>query len=145
MPHFSYPQCLLYRRHFSTTRCQTGPDFEKIRRDLLSRPLNILEDYLSPTNSQLLSLSLSDFLPPSCQVPHTPDRRVRRYNFPQGHHLVYFPARATPSQLLPDGTDTFHFPGNPFVRRMWAGGSLYFNTDRDCGLPSRPRNQNRAV
>lgn len=41
-----------------------------------------------------------------------------------GDHLVWFnPAEAT-SKLLPDGTDATHSPGEPWVRRMWAGGSI---------------------
>jgi len=30
------------------------------------------------------------------------------------------------SQLLPDGTDILHTPGEPFNRRMWAGGRARF-------------------
>ncbi|GAD95828.1 conserved hypothetical protein [Paecilomyces variotii No. 5] len=43
-----------------------------------------------------------------------------------GHHLVYFPPQVTLSQLLPDGTDVLHTPGEPFNRRMWAGGRVRF-------------------
>ncbi|GLI76747.1 hypothetical protein PoHVEF18_005025 [Penicillium ochrochloron] len=32
----------------------------------------------------------------------------------------------TLSQLLPDGTDVLHTPGDPFHRRLWAGGNLRF-------------------
>jgi hydroxyacyl-ACP dehydratase HTD2-like protein with hotdog domain len=45
---------------------------------------------------------------------------------PQGHHLVYFPLQLPPSELMSDGTDPAHFPGEPFTRRMWAGGELKF-------------------
>ena len=45
---------------------------------------------------------------------------------PVGHHLVYFPPQVPLSQLLPDGTDTLHTPGDPFNRRLWAGGSVRF-------------------
>lgn len=145
LPVFSYPQCLP-NRSFSTTRPRTGPNFDEIRQKLLSRPLDILEDYLSPTNSQLLNLSLSDFLPPSCRAqPDTGTGKEQRYQLPQGHHLVYFPTRATSAQLLPDGTDTLHSPGAPFVRRMWAGGSLYFSTHLNDIPRSRLYKTNRAV
>lgn len=43
-----------------------------------------------------------------------------------GHHLVYFPPQVTLSQLLPDGTDILHTPGEPFNRRLWAGGKVRF-------------------
>ncbi|PCH10504.1 hypothetical protein PENOC_000200 [Penicillium occitanis (nom. inval.)] len=45
---------------------------------------------------------------------------------PSGHHLVYFPPQVTLSQLLPDGTDILHTPGEPFNRRLWAGGKITF-------------------
>jgi len=40
---------------------------------------------------------------------------------------------------MPDGTDKDHYPGWPFVRRMWAGGSVTFaNTNnRDFVLDGR--------
>lgn len=122
----------------------TSPNFEKIREELLKRPLNLIEDYLSPTNSRLLSLTLSEFLPPASQA--TPygleEKAYYQYLFPQGHHLVYFPTHTPLSQLLPDGTDVLHSPGAPFVRRMWAGGSVQFSTDPRCvflGILGRAR------
>jgi len=46
---------------------------------------------------------------------------------PLGHHLVYFPLQVPGSALAPDGADADHCPGAPFVRRLWAGGSLTFS------------------
>ena len=43
-----------------------------------------------------------------------------------GHHLVYWPPASKLSLLLPDGTDPDQSPGDPFVRRMWAGGRIKF-------------------
>jgi hydroxyacyl-ACP dehydratase HTD2-like protein with hotdog domain len=51
------------------------------------------------------------------------DEKLR---LPQGHHLVYFPLQLPPSELMPDGTDPGHCPGEPFTRRMWAGGEIKF-------------------
>lgn len=45
---------------------------------------------------------------------------------PSGHHLVYFPPQVILSELLPDGTDVLHTPGQPFNRRLWAGGKITF-------------------
>ncbi|EJT72707.1 hypothetical protein GGTG_09566 [Gaeumannomyces tritici R3-111a-1] len=45
---------------------------------------------------------------------------------PQGHHLVYFPPQLSDQELLPDGTDPAHWPGLPFTRRLWAGGSVTY-------------------
>ncbi|KAJ5363270.1 hypothetical protein N7541_004114 [Penicillium brevicompactum] len=40
--------------------------------------------------------------------------------------LDLLPPQVTLSQLLPDCTDTLHTPGEPFNRRLWAGGNLRF-------------------
>lgn len=39
---------------------------------------------------------------------------------------MYFPPQVTLSELLPDGTDILHTPGEPFNRRLWAGGKITF-------------------
>ena len=112
-----------------------------LHKELTSRKPNIIYDYLSPTPSHLLNISLADFLPPSCYpanfkvqdltLPYTTtlgDECSDTALLPQSHHLVYFSPQIPHSALLPDGTDPLQSPGPPFVRRMWAGGSLVFNT-----------------
>jgi hypothetical protein len=108
---------------------------------LTTRPPNIIYDYLSPTPSHLLNISLADFLPESCYPPgfSTADLSLSLARnssntsspafLPQGHHLVYFSPQVPSSALLPDGTDPLQSPGPPFVRRMWAGGSLVFTAN----------------
>lgn len=96
-------------------------------------PPKLVRDYLSPTNSHLLSLLLADVLPPQCypypsppngsplpQLPH------HGKPLPLGHHLVYFPIQTKPSELSSDGADDDHAPGAPYVRRLWAGGKMTF-------------------
>ncbi|KAG0648573.1 hydroxyacyl-thioester deHydratase type [Hyphodiscus hymeniophilus] len=123
-------------RFYSTESLQ-----QSLHKDLTSRAPNIIFDYLSPTPSHLLNVSLADFLPESCYPPDfsksdmsdLPFARLEslhefnRALLPQGHHLVYFSPQVPGSELLPDGTDPLQSPGPPFVRRMWAGGSLTFN------------------
>ena len=107
---------------------------------LTARSPNIIYDYLSPTPSHLLNVSLADFLPESCYPPgfstadlslplatNRPDTSSHHILLPQGHHLVYFSPQVPNSALLPDGTDPLQSPGPPYVRRMWAGGLLVFN------------------
>ena len=114
---------------------------ETLREQLISRPPNIIYDYLSPTPSHLLNITLSDVLPPSCYPPNfnrsTQALPLARHNIsrftdsqilPQGHHLVYFSPPVPGNALLPDGTDPLQSPGPPYERRLWAGGSLLFNT-----------------
>ncbi|ROT38495.1 hypothetical protein SODALDRAFT_333091 [Sodiomyces alkalinus F11] len=111
-------------RTYSTSRIQ----------EILHKP-KLIPDHLSPTHSNLLTISLSDHIPSEClpeQQPTLssggtppPPSSPPPY-LPQGHHLVYFPIQARPSELHADGTDSDHWPGPPFTRRMWAGGEVCF-------------------
>lgn len=117
-----------------------------------ARPPRLIRDYLSPTNSHLLSLLLADVLPQSCypyplasanpnplnssgpsphlagskSLPPLPNLPPWGRPLPLGHHLVYFPLQARPSELAWDGADNDHAPGAPYVKRMWAGGKMTF-------------------
>ena len=97
---------------------------ERLNRELTSRRLPLTYDYLHPQPSHLLNVTLTDLFPkqqsfstalPSIDSPH---------RLAPGHHLIYFPPQVTLSQLLPDGTDVLHSPGEPFNRRLWAGGRV---------------------
>jgi len=127
-------------RKFSTEPTLPADLEASLREELTSRPVIQIPEYLSNTNSHLLNLTLADFLPPACYAPgfskanlQTPRRtpKVGPLNedslLPLGHHLVHFPPQVLNSDLLPDGTDKLHWPGAPFVRRLWTGGSLSFN------------------
>ena len=133
----SHSYSLLFNRQVSTETLHSS-----LHRKLTSRPPNKIYDYLSPTPSHLLNVSLADFLPDSCyppgfsaeelELPHLPgDNGASLSNaaLPQGHHLIYFSPQVPGSMLLPDGTDPLQSPGEPFVRRMWAGGTLLFNNN----------------
>jgi hypothetical protein len=110
-----------------------------LRKELSNRPPVLIGDVLSPTHSHLLDLSLQNSIPEECyphhfkvalqnlQNPEPIPKLTRPSLLPQGHHLVYFPPLIPTFKLLRDGTDTLHSPGHPWVRRMWAGGSLEFN------------------
>lgn len=123
--------------------------FANLRYELLARPPKCYYDYLTPTNSHLLSVTLADQLlrdpsssgssgrpyppPSSSDVDHWTLPKVHRgagalpaTPLPQGHHLVYFPPTHPSSALLADGTDADHWPGPPFTRRLWAGGAVSF-------------------
>ncbi|KAG4433921.1 hypothetical protein IFR05_010590 [Cadophora sp. M221] len=120
--------------------------------ELTSRPLNKTFSRISNTPWNLLNKTLADFLPPSCHAHESPASRHFGPNqdaiasdpdtsLPQGHHLVYFPPPVLDSDLLPDGTDSLHSPGPPFVKRLWAGGSLIFNNK----VKYQMRRQSNAV
>ncbi|KAE8348942.1 hypothetical protein BDV28DRAFT_142338 [Aspergillus coremiiformis] len=118
------------RRTYSSIR-------KRLHDELTSRKLPLNFDYLHPQPSHLLGLTLADLLPGSLSPSHihtTLPSVNRASHMPAGHHLVYFPPQVTLSQLLPDGTDVLHSPGEPFERRLWAGGRVRFAGTRDLVL-----------
>ncbi|KAK2604571.1 hypothetical protein N8I77_007488 [Diaporthe amygdali] len=134
-----------WRHNHPRRTITTAPGtFANIRYELLARPPKCYYDYLTPTNSHLLSVTLADQLAPlqarrpyppptSSDLDHWTLPKVHHRGgdaaaqpLPQGHHLVYFPPTHPSSALLADGTDADHWPGPPFTRRLWAGGSVSF-------------------
>ncbi|KAL2013469.1 hypothetical protein VTN00DRAFT_994 [Thermoascus crustaceus] len=104
-----------------------------LHQEMTARRLPLIYDYLSPQPAHLLDLSLVDFFPAlysSSAAGYALPKALPSIHYPRrmavGHHLVYFPPQVTLSQLLPDGTDILHAPGEPFNRRMWAGGRARF-------------------
>lgn len=121
----------------SSTRCHS--DYDHLQTSLPARRLPIVYDYAVPTSSHLLNLALANFLPGTASssddvqriLPSTSNNPPR---LKQAHHLIYFPPPISAQDLLPDGTDPLQSPGPPFVRRMWAGGSVRFNNARPIQL-----------
>ncbi|MCJ1252013.1 hypothetical protein MMC30_009251 [Trapelia coarctata] len=116
------------RKWLSKAQAQPSSSLSNLIPELKSRRLALLQDDPTPLSSYLLSVTLEDFLP-SCKIP-LPSTLPPGYPFataiPPAHHLVYFPPSSRLSALLPDGTDPEQSPGEPFVRRMWAGGRINF-------------------
>ncbi|KAL1868431.1 hypothetical protein VTK73DRAFT_3670 [Phialemonium thermophilum] len=75
-----------------------------------------LQDQQQPPSAEARRLAPTLRPPPPPGLP-----------MPLGHHTVYFPPQMPASRLSPDGADRDHAPGPPFVRRLWAGGSLVFS------------------
>ncbi|KAF2184567.1 hypothetical protein K469DRAFT_633297 [Zopfia rhizophila CBS 207.26] len=94
--------------------------FQDLRSQMLERDFSLLPDYLIPTHHSKLDGTLASFLP-----SRWTDRTSNL--LPLGHHLIFFNPALPSHRLLPDGTDPLQSPGAPFVRRMWAGGSLKVN------------------
>jgi hypothetical protein len=87
---------------------------------MLQRPVIHLPEHLTYAPEYKLSRTLTGFLPLEWSHP----TGTRNPVLPLGNHLISFnPAVSTP-ELLPDGTDASQSPGGPWVRRMWAGGSI---------------------
>lgn len=111
------PHLLITRWQTTTTTTTTGAAFPP--------PLPPTEDFISPTPTHLLDIALSPYL--NTALPSVLPKSPKP--LPPGHHLVYFPPPIPESQLLQDGNDAHHSP-TPLLlpRRMWAGGSLTFNS-----------------
>ncbi|KAI4941151.1 hypothetical protein J4E91_010942 [Alternaria rosae] len=92
---------------------------------MLQRDVTHLPEFIATPHEFKLSQTITGFLPREwCYAPGVRSRMV-----PFGHHLIWFnPAVRTP-ELLPDGTDASQSPGGPWVRRMWAGGSIQVRPD----------------
>ncbi|KAI9723504.1 MAG: hypothetical protein M1828_004234 [Chrysothrix sp. TS-e1954] len=123
---------------FSTVPQKHQGNYDQLSIELPQRRLPLTYDYLVPTPSHLLTTALSDILAPSevlngsSALPARPTI-AHPDPLPKTHHLIYFPPAIPGSDLLSDGTDPLQSPGPPFVRRMWAGGSVRWNA-----IPKRP-------
>lgn len=100
---------------------------------MTERKIAPIFDDLTPQPSYRLSMTLADLLPdthPPSVLPPTDPPTV----LPIPHHLVYFEPTKRASAMLADGTNPDQSPGDPFVRRMWAGGHVLYNTARPFAL-----------
>lgn len=121
---------------FLSKRCQsTATDYSHLQTELPFRKLPILYDDLTTRNAHNLNVSLASFLPKDwlssdAHDGHLPSSASDLCLAP-AFHLVYFNPALPASKLLADGTDPNQSPGDPFVRRMWAGGQVRFNPARE--------------
>jgi hypothetical protein len=123
---------------------QSSIDFDRLRAELIGRPLPLLYSHIAHDASDRLSASLASYVPQSwlpalstcVECAYDYGTNARTYLIPS-HHLVHFNSALPSSELLPDGTDPSHSPGEPFVRRMWAGGYVKFNPSHDLHFDSK--------
>jgi hydroxyacyl-ACP dehydratase HTD2-like protein with hotdog domain len=92
---------------------------------MLQRDFTHLPEHITGPPESKLSRTLYGHLP--TELCHTPG--VNKPVLPVGHHLIWFNPAWPTSELLPDGTDVSQSPGSPWVRRMWAGGSIQLRPD----------------
>lgn len=98
--------------------------FAHLEQEMKQRKIQPIFDDLSPQQSYRLDVSLSDFLPTSNPPTLLPPPGQQ---LPIPHHLIYFEPTKRANQMLADGTNPDQSPGDPFVRRMWAGGRVLYN------------------
>ena len=100
--------------------------FADLEQEMKTRKISPIFDDLTPQASYRLNTTLADFLPdtnPPAVLPPTTDPPV----LPIPHHLIYHEPTKRASEMLADGTNPDQSPGEPFVRRMWAGGRVLYN------------------
>ncbi|KAF9695309.1 hypothetical protein EKO04_007061 [Ascochyta lentis] len=109
-------------RYYSSQAANDPEWFQQLRAELLSRdPVYGREDVNVLHHQQLLT-ALAGFTPWTYRKT-----AVAQTNTPVAHLLTRFNAQVPSAALLPDGTDPLHSPGEPWVRRMWAGGAVELN------------------
>ncbi|KAF8550282.1 hypothetical protein OG21DRAFT_1419944 [Imleria badia] len=87
-----------------------------------------LTDSLSPTHLADLYITLPTR--DGSRPGHLYQPPTRGTPLGYGHHLAFFHPRHPESALRPDGTDADFCPPEPFTRRMWASGTMRWNTKR---------------
>ncbi|TPX63715.1 hypothetical protein SpCBS45565_g06380 [Spizellomyces sp. 'palustris'] len=107
------------RRHSTLAHQKLATWQESVKKKVINET-----DEITSGHSHLLALTLD---------PSTP--RDPFATFPAGHplpsgcHFALFPPRIPESDLAPDGYDTEFSPPEPYIQRMWAGGSFEFVPD----------------
>jgi hypothetical protein len=137
-------------RQFSSCGRRRGAaadPYSHLQTALPQRQFPLLYDALTPTQSHKLLVSLASQVPESwvpdlvpLSTPALSSASLSTLSagmsststqapalLPPAFHLVHFNPALPAAKLLPDGTDPNQSPGEPFTRRMWAGGSLRFN------------------
>ena len=116
------PLTTLARRRLSTAATATIAELAALDAWIAAPKALTLTDTLCPSKLADLNITLptraAAFAPPAAGAP-----------LAYGHHLAFFHPRTPEAQLRPDGTDADFCPPHPFVRRMWAGGSMRWLQD----------------
>ncbi|KAK3710573.1 hypothetical protein LTR37_010200 [Vermiconidia calcicola] len=107
--------------------------FSNLESEMKARKIQPIFDDLTPQPSYRLNVSLADFLPDASPPPVLPPT-TNPETLPIPHHLIYFEPTKRASTMLADGTNPDQSPGDPFVRRMWAGGRVLYNQDNPFKL-----------
>ncbi|KAG5367144.1 Mesaconyl-C(4)-CoA hydratase [Yarrowia sp. B02] len=78
-------------------------------------------DYVSPTQAQMLKTTISHLFEQPSKTFKAGDA------VPPGFHLAYFNPCDPEPTLASDGYSEQQAPGEPYVNRMWLGGSVEFH------------------
>lgn len=106
--------------------------FQQVRAELLSRSHVYRYDNPNDHDRSQLARTLAGFVPVTQEVRTA--ARTRR-TLLTALCLTRFNATEPSAALLPDGTDALHWPGEPWVRRMWAGGAVQIRPVAEGKVP----------
>ncbi|TPX61921.1 hypothetical protein PhCBS80983_g00767 [Powellomyces hirtus] len=110
-------------RNVATSSGTATDNVAKWEREVRTKTL-IDTDTITAGHAHLLALTLDPSISSDYSSIFAQDRVI-----PPGFHLALFPPRIPEPSLAPDGYDADFSPPEPFIQRMWAGGSFEFNTD----------------
>jgi hydroxyacyl-ACP dehydratase HTD2-like protein with hotdog domain len=113
------------QRSYSATGDNEPAWFTQLRSEMLSRDAIYFQEFPTAEHDTKLTRTLSGFLPAEWNSQSSFTGRL----LIPGHHLIWFNSTPPTTELLPDGTDTLQSPGDAWVRRMWAGGSVELKPD----------------
>ena len=122
------PQWLTRTLLRTPPKARRQSSFAHLESSMKSRKIQPIFDDLTPTPSYRLNTTLADFLPdtnPPSVLPPTTESEASL--LPTAHHLIYFEPTKRGRDMLADGTNPDQSPGEPFVRRMWAGSTVLYN------------------
>ncbi|KAF1362033.1 hypothetical protein EJ07DRAFT_153608 [Lizonia empirigonia] len=126
----------VWRRRGIRCYVSQSPDgpawFQQVRAELLSRSPVYRCDIPDDDHRGQLARTLAGFVPVTGKVRTVP--RTKR-TLLTALCLTQFNAQEPSAALLPDGTDALHWPGEPWVRRMWAGGAVQLRPYAESRLP----------
>lgn len=115
-------------RHYASDTAGDPEWFQKVRDDFLGRRPRYHPEELDVSHYDHFHTTLNGF-EPSTYVR----RGTSKAHVPLAELLTRFNVRVKSAELLDDGTDPFHFPGKPWIHRMWAGGSVRVRPGRKLG------------
>ncbi|KAJ8106229.1 hypothetical protein OPT61_g9677 [Boeremia exigua] len=112
-------------RYYASATANDPEWFQQVRAELLRRKPQQYREVLDTLHHKQLDATVAGFQTRGPREDTLPDQVAL------AHVLTRFNAREPLSTLLPDGTDPLHSPGEPWVRRMWAGGAVKIKPDLD--------------